>query len=99
MIAPRVRSSHPPKSGTLSASRELQALAPQSPATEDVRPAAEPVKPDQAAPREELIRTAAYLRSERRGFEAGHELDDWLTAEREVDLWIESRGAPHRYRR
>jgi len=32
------------------------------------------------------IAEAAYLIAERRGFEAGHELDDWLAAEIEVDL-------------
>jgi len=30
------------------------------------------------------IRRLAYLLSERRGFEPGHETDDWFTAEREV---------------
>jgi len=30
------------------------------------------------------IRQLAYLLSERRGFEPGHETDDWLSAEREV---------------
>ena len=30
------------------------------------------------------IRRLAYLLSERRGFEPGHETDDWLTAENEV---------------
>lgn len=33
---------------------------------------------------EEEIRELAYLLSERRGFEPGHETDDWLAAEREV---------------
>ena len=33
---------------------------------------------------EEEVRRLAYLFSERRGFEAGHETEDWLTAEREV---------------
>ena len=33
---------------------------------------------------EDEIRRLAYLLSERRGFEAGHETEDWLTAEREV---------------
>jgi len=51
-----------------------------------------------AAPREEMIRTAAYLRAERRGFAPGAEVEDWLEAEREIDRWIETRGAPHRYR-
>ncbi|HET7893416.1 MAG TPA: DUF2934 domain-containing protein [Candidatus Sulfotelmatobacter sp.] len=33
---------------------------------------------------EEEIRRLAYLLAERRGFEPGHEAEDWLTAEREV---------------
>lgn len=33
---------------------------------------------------EDEIRRLAYLMSERRGFEPGHETEDWLTAEREV---------------
>jgi hypothetical protein len=33
---------------------------------------------------ENEIRQLAYLYSERRGFEPGHETEDWLTAEREV---------------
>ena len=33
---------------------------------------------------EDEIRRLAYLMAERRGFQPGHEADDWLTAEREV---------------
>jgi len=33
---------------------------------------------------EDEIRRLAYLLSERRGFEPGHETEDWLSAEREV---------------
>ena len=33
---------------------------------------------------EDEIRQLAYLYSERRGFEPGHETEDWLAAEREV---------------
>jgi len=33
---------------------------------------------------EDEIRKVAYLLSERRGFAAGHEREDWLAAEREV---------------
>ena len=36
--------------------------------------------------RRKIIETAAYLRAERRHFEAGHELEDWLAAEEEVNL-------------
>lgn len=35
--------------------------------------------------RHEQIAQAAYFRAERRGFEPGHELEDWLAAESEVD--------------
>lgn len=35
--------------------------------------------------RETRIAIAAYWRAQRRGFEAGRELDDWLEAEREID--------------
>ena len=34
--------------------------------------------------RNEMVREAAYLRAQRRGFESGHELEDWLQAEREL---------------
>ena len=30
------------------------------------------------------IATAAYFRAQKRGFAAGHELDDWLAAEQDV---------------
>jgi hypothetical protein len=33
---------------------------------------------------EDEIRSLAYLLSERRGFESGHETEDWLAAEHEV---------------
>jgi hypothetical protein len=33
---------------------------------------------------EEEVRRLAYIFSERRGFEAGHETEDWLRAEREI---------------
>jgi hypothetical protein len=33
---------------------------------------------------EDEIRRLAYLFSERRGFEAGHEAEDWINAEREI---------------
>ncbi len=38
--------------------------------------------------RREMIAQAAYFRAERRGFEPGHELDDWLAAEMEVDTGL-----------
>lgn len=35
-----------------------------------------------------MIAESAYYRAEARGFEAGHELEDWLAAEREIDLLL-----------
>ena len=43
--------------------------------------------------RESMIRIYAYYRAERRSFAPGHEMDDWLTAEREL-LNRESGGVP-----
>ena len=36
--------------------------------------------------RHALIAEAAYLRAERRGFTPGHEVEDWVAAEAEIDL-------------
>jgi hypothetical protein len=38
-----------------------------------------------------LITEAAYLIAEKRGFEGGRELDDWLQAEAEVDARFAAR--------
>lgn len=35
--------------------------------------------------RDAMIATAAYFRAQRRNFEAGHELEDWVAAEAEID--------------
>jgi hypothetical protein len=43
--------------------------------------------PPRRAPedRQSLVAKAAYFRAERRQFQPGHELEDWLAAEAEVD--------------
>ncbi len=38
-----------------------------------------------------MIAEAAYLRAERRGFAPGHEHEDWLAAEAEVDGLLRAR--------
>jgi len=38
--------------------------------------------------RQQLIAEAAYLRAERRGFQPGQELEDWLAAEIEIDALL-----------
>lgn len=35
-----------------------------------------------------MVRTAAYFRAERRGFAPGHEAEDWLAAEAEVEAQL-----------
>ena len=63
----------------------------------DARRAARSRKSPLAAParasvtseaRRALIAEAAYLRAERRGFSPGHETEDWLAAEAEVDALL-----------
>ena len=46
--------------------------------------------------RRAMIAEAAYLRAERRGFVPGHETEDWLAAEAEVDalLKVAHGGSP-----
>ena len=66
-----------------------------SPATRNTRRSApktmRPLRADVVAAvidpehRRALIAEVAYYRSERRGFEPGHEMEDWLSAEAEVD--------------
>lgn len=43
--------------------------------------------------RDSMIRTAAYFRAERRHFESGHSLEDWLAAESEIDAALLDRSA------
>lgn len=38
--------------------------------------------------RQAMIATAAYYLAQRRGFTPGHEVDDWLAAERQVDVQL-----------
>jgi hypothetical protein len=59
---------------------------------EKARPATQPAEPEptRSARREQLIAEAAYYRAKKRGFEAGQELEDWLTAEQEIDALIEA---------
>ena len=46
--------------------------------------AAKPDEPTVLIPTEQQIQQRAYELSERRGGTGGHELDDWLQAEREI---------------
>ncbi len=42
-------------------------------------------------PREQMIAEAAYFRAERRGFEPGNEVSDWLEAEADVEHLLSGR--------
>lgn len=42
--------------------------------------------------RQQLIAEAAFHRAEARGFEPGHEIEDWLAAEAEVNARLSSEG-------
>jgi hypothetical protein len=53
------------------------------------------IAPVGAAHREVMIREAAYFRAEHRGFATGSELEDWLTAEREIDNVLAQKPAAH----
>jgi hypothetical protein len=52
-----------------------------------------PVPPDEQAERQAMVAQAAYFRAERHGFTPGHELDDWVAAEHEVDALLSGTAA------
>jgi hypothetical protein len=49
-----------------------------------------------AVSRDQKIEQAAYRLAEQRGFEAGHELEDWLQAEKQVDTELSNAGVLNR---
>lgn len=63
------------------------ATVPEDPAVE-VEGAVE--LPVDSGSRQEMIATAAYFLAERRGFSGGGDLDDWLTAEADIDRRLAS---------
>ena len=73
--------------------------APVQPRASRARKAAAPAAAQPAVTAEVrrlMIAEGAYLRAERRGFEPGHETEDWLAAEAEVDalLKVGEGGSP-----
>ncbi len=44
--------------------------------------------PATPADRQRRIEEAAYFRAAQRGFAPGHEIEDWLAAERDIDVQI-----------
>ena len=53
-----------------------------------------PVERVSAEERLSMIARAAYFRAERRNFAPGHELEDWIAAEGEVDRKLARSDAP-----
>lgn len=47
-----------------------------------------PPPPPSSNERRHMIEMAAYLRAEKRNFAPGHEVEDWVLAEAEVDLQL-----------
>jgi hypothetical protein len=71
------------KNPTISTARKPRKTVMPAPIDTPVEtPVAAFVGPEQRAA---LIAEAAYFRAEQRGFAVGHEMDDWLAAEAEVD--------------
>jgi hypothetical protein len=76
--------------------RSIDVPAKNPPARDAPRPSAR-VRPSAPEPtrlaltpegRRAMISEGAYLRAERRGFAPGHEAEDWLAAEAEVDALL-----------
>jgi hypothetical protein len=64
-------------------SASIQSLAPGDAGTEMSAPEVIAV-PDGCESRHEAVAKAAYFLSQARGFEPGHELDDWFLAEEQL---------------
>jgi hypothetical protein len=72
----------PVKTVSQTASSEVPAGSTAAVGSERVHPKGK--MPTSSEQMHQLISVAAYFRAERRNFEPGHELDDWLDAEAEA---------------
>ncbi len=66
------------------ATKTTQSLPETEPQLQLVTAAEHDPPPDDAPDHRDQIAALAYLKAERRGFEPGHELADWLDAEEEL---------------
>jgi len=81
----------PPKAPRTRAKATAPRVSAKKPAVAAKSPvAAVPVSEDV---RRGMIAEGAFLRAERRGFAPGHEAQDWLEAEAEVDALLKARAA------
>jgi hypothetical protein len=91
MAEAKERRKTPRKTGSTS-KPDTQAAAPRRPTSEQrAAPLANSNARAEASPDEirRLIEEAAYYRAAERGFEPGHELEDWVQAESEVMQRVE----------
>lgn len=70
------------------ATADTRARSAQPKATRAAQAKSPPRAAVSADDRRAMIAEAAYLRAERRGFAPGHETEDWLAAEVEVDVLL-----------
>jgi hypothetical protein len=76
----------------LSRTRRAGRLKLNKPETANKAPAAQGAVADEE--HHAMIAEAAYYLAERRGFESGHELKDWLLAESEINASIRGGDVP-----
>jgi hypothetical protein len=69
-----------------------EALPPRPPNFDPLRFAQPVVVGTSDTERRMMIAEAAYFRAQSRDFQPGHEVEDWLEAEAEVDRQLASRG-------
>jgi hypothetical protein len=84
---PMASSASPPKARVRSRKAPVRAPVPA-----EGTPAAHAAANAPPADRYASIALAAYFRSQRRGFKPGHEMEDWLAAEAEVDQRLRGEG-------
>jgi hypothetical protein len=94
-----------PAKAAPAAAKAAPAIAPKAAAASAAKPApapiAKPASPPAAAAgakgkidakeRQRLVAEAAYYRALKRGFAPGHEVQDWVAAEKEVDARLAAR--------
>jgi len=64
------------------------------PRLQEIEPASS-VQPPSEAELQSRIAEAAYYRAERRGFQPGFEIEDWLAAEAETRQRLQARERPN----
>ena len=80
----RKKSTAPRKAVAKKAAPKKAASRSSAPSAETISPPVSPVNIS-AEERWRMVATAAYHRAEKRGFEPGHEREDWLAAEKQID--------------